>query len=69
MVTSVNDNATYHQAELDRRMITIPVVGKRIKAFKKWHEPDPDPEIEDEGADEGNESDEDLIDDGLGEEE
>ena len=35
VVTSANDNATYHIAELDRTSIAVPVTGKRIKAFKK----------------------------------
>ena len=34
-VTSVNDNGTYHLA--------VPIVGKRIKAFKKRHEDELDP--------------------------
>jgi hypothetical protein len=43
-VTSVNDNGTYHLAELDGTRIAVPVAGKRIKAFKKRHEDNPDME-------------------------
>ena len=35
VVTSANDNATYHLAELDGTRMVVPVAGKRIKAFKK----------------------------------
>ena len=42
-VRSVNTNATYHLAELDGTRITTPVVGKRIKAFKKRNEAEPNP--------------------------
>ena len=35
VVTSANDNGTYHLAELDETRIAVPVAGKRIKAFKK----------------------------------
>ena len=42
MVTSANDNGTYHLAELDRTRMAVPVAGKRIKAFKKRHEDDQD---------------------------
>jgi hypothetical protein len=42
VVTSVNDDGTYHLAELDRTRIAVPVAGKRIKAFKKRHDSDPD---------------------------
>ena len=45
MVTNANDNATYHLAELDGTRITIPVARKRIKAFKKRNEAEPDPMI------------------------
>ena len=38
VVTSANDNGTYHLAELDGTRMTIPVAGKRVKAFKKRHE-------------------------------
>ena len=43
VVTSANDNGTYHIAELDGTRIAVPVAGKRIKAFKKRHEAEPDP--------------------------
>ena len=42
VVTSANDNGTYHLAELDRTRMAVPVAGKRIKAFKKRHEDDQD---------------------------
>ena len=42
-VTSANDNDTYNLAELDGTRIVVPVPRKRIKAFKKWHEEEPDP--------------------------
>ena len=34
VVTSANDNGTYHLAELDGMWMAVPVAGKRIKAFK-----------------------------------
>ena len=40
VVTSANDNVTYHLAEIDRMRIVVPVAGKRIKAFKKRCEPE-----------------------------
>jgi hypothetical protein len=40
-VTRVNDNGTYHLAELDRTRIAVPVAGKRVKAFKKRHDSEP----------------------------
>ena len=43
MVRSVNDNATYHLAELDGTRITTTVAGKRMKAFKRWNEAEPNP--------------------------
>ena len=58
VVTCANDNGTNHLAELDDMRMAIPVVGKRIKAFKKRHDDEPDlggmdsddehPEAEDE---------------------
>ena len=58
VVTSANDDGTYHLAELDGTRMAIPVAGKRIKAFNKRHEYEPDlggvdsdseqPEAEDE---------------------
>ena len=62
VVTGANDNGTYHLAELDGTRMAIPVAGKRIKAFKKRHDGEPElggmdsddeqPEAEDEPADE-----------------
>ena len=43
VVQSANDNGTYHLAELDGTRMAIPVAGKRIKAFKKRHDGEPDP--------------------------
>ena len=40
---SANDNGTYHLAELDGTRMAVPVAGKRIKAFKKQHDNEPDP--------------------------
>ena len=37
MVTSTNNNATYHLAELDEMRIVVPMVRKGIKCFKKRH--------------------------------
>jgi hypothetical protein len=42
VVTSVDDNGTYHLAELDGTRIAVPVAGKRVKAFKKRHDNEPD---------------------------
>ena len=50
-MTSANDNGTYHLAELNGTSIAVPVAGKRIKAFKKRHEDEPDPEGVDDGDD------------------
>ena len=62
IVTSANDNGTYHLAELDDTRMAIPVAGKRIKAFKKRHDGEPElggmdnddeqPKAEDEPVDE-----------------
>ena len=41
IVRSVNENATYHLAELDGTQIMTPVFGKRIKAFKRRNEAEP----------------------------
>ena len=46
MVGSVNDNATYHLTELNGTRIGVPIARKRIKAFKKRHEEEPDLEYE-----------------------
>ena len=50
-VTSANDNDTYHLAELDGTRLAVPVAGKRVKAFKKRFEDEPDPEGVDESDD------------------
>jgi hypothetical protein len=50
-VTNVNDNGTYHLAELDGTRIAVPVAGKRIKAFKKHHDDKPDLESGDDNDD------------------
>jgi hypothetical protein len=42
VVTSVNNNGTYHLAELDGTSIAVPITGKRVKAFKKQHDNEPD---------------------------
>ena len=42
VVTSANDNGMYHLAELDGTSMVIPVAGKRIKAFKRRHDDEPD---------------------------
>ena len=41
-VIGANDNGMYHLAELDGTRMAIPVAGKRIKAFKKRHDGEPD---------------------------
>jgi hypothetical protein len=42
MLTSVNDNGTYHLAELNGTRIAVLVAGKRVKEFKKRHDSEPD---------------------------
>ena len=42
VVIGANDNGTYHLAELDGTRMAIPVAVKRVKAFKKRHEGEPD---------------------------
>ena len=42
VVTTENDNAKYHLAELEGTRMTTPVPGKRIKAFKRQNEAEPD---------------------------
>ena len=42
VVPGAKDNGTYHLAELDGTRMAIPVAGKRIKAFKKRHDGEPD---------------------------
>jgi hypothetical protein len=51
VVTSVDDNGTYHLAELEETKIAVPVAGKRIKAFKKRHNDEPDLGIGDDDTD------------------
>ena len=51
IVTSVNDNATYHIAELDGTRIEVLVAGKQIKAFKKRYEDESDLDCVGEGDD------------------
>ena len=46
VVTSANDNGTYHLAELDGTRLAMPIAGKRIKAFKKRNEDEPEPASE-----------------------
>ena len=43
MLIKVNDNAIYHVIVLDGMSLAIPIARKRIKAFKKQHEDEPDP--------------------------
>jgi hypothetical protein len=57
VVTSVDDNGTYRLAELDGTRIAVPVAGKRVKAFKKRHDNEPDlgsTESDDDDADREN---------------
>jgi hypothetical protein len=42
VVTTANDNGTYHLVEIDGTRIAVPVARKRVKAFKKRHEDEPD---------------------------
>ena len=46
MVRSINNNATYHLAELEGTLITTLVAGKRIKAFKRRNEAEPNPGVD-----------------------
>ena len=52
MVNDVNDNVTYHLAELDGTRITTPVAGKRIKAFKRRNEAESNPGAESANSEE-----------------
>ena len=61
MVTSANDNATYHLTELENFDASCREMNK---AFLKRQEGDPDPDIEDGSADEGEGSDDDQNDEG-----
>ena len=51
VVTSANDNETYHLGELDGTRMAVPMARKRIKAFKKRHEDEPDLESMDRDDD------------------
>jgi hypothetical protein len=64
VVMSVDDNGTYHLAELDEMRIAVPVAGKRVKAFKKRHDNEPDLGIgeSDDDNDDGNDDDTDGMD-------
>ena len=61
---SANDKATYQLAELDGTRIMVPITGKQMKAFKKRHEAEPDPEVEAGSANEDEQPNEDSIGDG-----
>ena len=50
VVMSVNNNATYHLAELDGTRIAVPIARKWIKGFKKRHEPELDRKAEEEDS-------------------
>jgi hypothetical protein len=61
VVTTVNDNGTYHLAELDGKRIAVPVAGKRVKAFKKRHDNEPDLGIGESDDDDTGRTDGELI--------
>jgi hypothetical protein len=61
MVASVNDNGTYHLAELDGTRIAVPVAGKRVKAFKKRHDNEPDQGIVESDDDDTDDMDGELV--------
>ena len=42
VVTSANDNVTYHLTKLDGSTLVVPIAGKRVKIFKKRQDEDPD---------------------------
>ena len=48
VMTTANDNGSYHLAELNEACIAVPVSGKRIKAFKKRQEGESGPGIKDD---------------------
>ena len=52
MVRSVNNNATYHLAELDGTRIPTPFAGKRVKAFKRRDEAEPNLGADSAGSEE-----------------
>jgi hypothetical protein len=64
LVTSVDDNGTYHLAELDGTRIAVPVAGKRVKVFKKRHDNEPDLGIG-ESDDDNDDTNDDDNDDGM----
>ena len=41
MVTSTNDNATYHLAQLDGTRLAVRIAGKQVKSYKKRHDDEP----------------------------
>ena len=51
MVTSANDDTTYHLVDLDGTRMTTSVVGKRIKVFKIRNEAEPEPTMRIESND------------------
>ena len=51
LVTSANDNGTYHSAELDGTRIAVPVARMRITTFKKRHKDEPELESMDDDDD------------------
>ena len=69
MVTSVDNNDTYHLAEVDGSRISVLVAHKQIKAFKKWHKVEPGSGGEAKSVDEDEEPDEDRVDEGSEEDE
>ena len=54
----VNANAKCHLVECDGTRIVVPVVGKRIKSFRKWQKAEPDPGVDTEDAGEQEEPEE-----------
>ena len=42
VVTSANDNTTYHLTELEGSRLAIPFAGKRVQIFKKRQDENPD---------------------------
>ena len=52
VVTSTNDNGTYHLVEHDGTKLAVPIAGKRVKIFKNQH--DDEPNLDDLEEDESN---------------
>ena len=50
MVNSINDNTTYHLAELDGMRITTLIARKQIKALKRRNEAEPNLGAESTGS-------------------